>query len=354
MMRDLLKEVARGKRGARDLNQEQALTAAEAIVGRTASPAQIGAFLIAQRIKEESIEELEAFISICRKHAYRSPIQKGIDFAGPYDGRRQSFFATFPTSFLLASAGVPVTMHSTKSLPPKWGVTLLDLLHEIGVHEEQLTRNQSIKIALQTSILSISSEEWCPPFKELRSIREELGLRTIINTVEKLMDYSHSPYLVFGVFHNTFFERMAQVIHKLDYKRALIVQGTEGSEDLFIHRPTRTYFVENGQCRMQVIDPEVYGLDMPVPEVTWTVSEQLRVTEEVLRGEAHMAFYNQVLLNGAVRLHLAERVNSIEEGIYTCKSLLDSGVAWATFLKWREAVLNPESCTPKDVTTVRH
>lgn len=53
-----------------------------------------------------------------------------------------------------------------------------------------------------------------------------------------------------------------------------------------------------------------------------------------------MAFYNQVLLNGAVRLHLAKRVDSIEEGVYTCKSLLDNGIAWANYLKWRDNALN--------------
>ncbi|WP_429369820.1 anthranilate phosphoribosyltransferase [Paenibacillus sp. DS2015] len=353
-MINILKEVARGKRGARDLNDEEALTAAEAIIGNNASPAQMGAFFTAERIKTESVEELEAFVSVCRKYANRTPIQSGIDFAGPYDGRKSSFIATFATAFLLGAAGLPVTMHGTHSLPPKWGVTLLDLLHEIGIQEEQLTSEHAIRIARLTGILCVSSEQWCPPLRELRKIREELGMRTILNTVEKLIDYSHSPYLVYGVFHNTVFERMAKLIHKLDYKQAIIVQGAEGSEDLFIDRPTRTYIVENNQFRMQVIDPETYGLDTLVPEVTWSATEQLRVTEEVLRGESHMAFYNQVLLNGAVRLHLAQRVNSIEEGVYTCKSLLDNGSAWATYLKWREAMLDhKEHPIPQDINPVR-
>lgn len=340
MMIDILKEVARGKRGSRDLTYEEAWIAAEEILGCKASPAQMGAFFAAERIKMESMEELEAFIAVCRTYAYRSPIQAGLDIAGPYDGRKKSFIATFATSFVLTAAGLPVTMHSTSSLPPKWGVTLIDLLHEMGISDELLTKEQTIQVARHTGLLCVSSEQWCPPLKNLRSIREELGMRTILNTVEKLLDYSYSPYLVYGVFHNTFFERMAKVIHKLDYSRALIVQGAEGSEDVYIDRPTRTYIVENGEFRMQVIDPEAYGLDTPVPDVTWNAVEQLRVTEEVLRGEAHMAFYNQVLLNGAVRLHLAKRVDSIEEGVYTCKSLLDNGTAWANYLKWRDTALH--------------
>ncbi|RRJ67426.1 hypothetical protein EHV15_06015 [Paenibacillus oralis] len=186
----------------------------------------------------------------------------------------------------------------------------------------------------------VPAEIWCPPLARLRPIREELGLRSILNTIEKLLDFSQSPYLVYGVYHNTVFDRMAQLIQELDYRRALIVQGTQGSEDLFIDRPTRTYVVDQGTAKLHVIDPETYGLDTPLPETNtpWSAQQQLRVTEAVLRGEAHPAFVNQVLLNGAVRLELTGRAGSVEEGVYTCKALLDSGAAWDVYRRWQEAM----------------
>ncbi|MED4955092.1 anthranilate phosphoribosyltransferase, partial [Paenibacillus macerans] len=186
----------------------------------------------------------------------------------------------------------------------------------------------------------VPAEVWCPPLARLRPIREELGLRSILNTIEKLLDFSQSPCLVYGIYHNTVFDRIAQLIQELDYRRALIVQGTQGSEDLFIDRPTRTYVVDQGSAKLRVIDPETYGLDTPLPEANtpWSAQQQLRVTEAVLRGEAHPAFVNQVLLNGAVRLELAERVSSVEEGVYTCKALLDSGAAWDAYCLWQEAM----------------
>lgn len=341
MITTLLKEVGRGKRGARDLSYEEALDAATWIMSRQASPAQIGAFLIAERIKMESVEELEAFVSVCRKFTHRSDFKGMIDCAGPYDGRKKSFFATFATAFLLGSAGASVTLHGSASLPPKWGVTLQDLLQEMGIEGVGLSRESLLRTAEQTGILYAPSEQWCPPLGELRPIREELGMRTVLNTAEKLMDYGNSPYIAFGVFHNTVFDRMARLMNKLQFRRALIVQGAEGSEDLFINRPTRTYLVENGEAHLHVIDPEVYGLDMPLPQVEdgWSAAQQLRVTEEVLRGEAHMAYTNQVLLNGAVRLWLAAQVNSIEEGLYLCRELLDKGKAWSLYSTWRSLLL---------------
>ncbi|KUP24206.1 anthranilate phosphoribosyltransferase [Paenibacillus sp. DMB5] len=338
-MINLLKEVARGKRGARDLSYDEAVAAAEAILCQTASPVQIGAFLIAERIKLESIEELEAFVAVCRKYARREPVLQGLDCAGPYDGRRNSFIATFPTAFVLAAAGIPVTLHGAAPLPPKWGITLQDIIEASGVRVAGLSRDEAIAAAETSGVLFAQADQWCPPLGALRPLREDIGMRTILNTAEKLIDYSCSPYIVFGIYHNTVFDRISRLIIKLGYSKGLVVQGAEGSEDLFIDRPNRVYTVAEGQAQLDIIDPELLGLETEVPELDWTARLQLQTAEEVLQGGGHMAFYNQTLLNGAARLHLAGKAGSLEEGVYICKHLLDNGRAWRVYEQWRSALL---------------
>lgn len=204
-------------------------------------------------VEAEAAAELEAFVNVCRKYAHRFPMQEGIDLAGPYDGRKSSFIATFATAFLLAADGIPVTMHGSAPLPPKWGITLPLLLQEMGVTSENMTRETSIHAAKLTGVLFAASEQWCSPLRELRTIREELGLRTVLNTIEKLVDYGASPYIVFGVFHNTVFDKTAKLMQKLNYRRALIVQGGEGSEDLFIDRPGLTCLLTTKcHCRLLI------------------------------------------------------------------------------------------------------
>ncbi|MFC4599388.1 anthranilate phosphoribosyltransferase [Cohnella hongkongensis] len=336
-----LKEVGRGKRGARDLTYEESLQAAEEIMSLRATPAQIGAFLMAERIKMESVEELNAFVDACRQAAWReTPLEEGIDCAGPYDGRKKSFYASFACAFVLAAAGLPVTLHGAGSLPPKWGITLHDLLGELGIRPDELPRETIVAAAKRTGLLYAPAERWCPPLGRLRPIREQLGMRTALNTAEKLIDYGRSPYLVFGVYHNTVFDRLSRLMTALEYRKALIVQGAEGSEDLFVDRPTRTYIVERGSASLNVVSPESWGLDTPVPDVEWTAASQIGATEAVLRGEGHLAFMNQVLLNAAYRLHLANRVGSVEEGLYTAKSILEQGRARDTYERWR-ALLQP-------------
>ncbi|WP_138494155.1 anthranilate phosphoribosyltransferase [Paenibacillus pinistramenti] len=336
-----LKEIARGKRGARDLSYEDARHAAECILNGAATPAQTGAFLAAERIKLESVAELEAFVHACRAHARHERLfPENIDFASPYDGRKSSFISTFPAAFLLASAGLPVTLHGSAPLPPKWGITLYDLLGAADIDAGRLTPEDFITAARSSGVLYVHAENWSPRLASLRSLREELGMRTIFNTAEKLVDYGSSPYMTIGIFHNTVFDRTSRLLIKLGYRKALVVQGMEGSEDLFIDRATRVYLVDGEEAAMDVIDPELLGLDTPVPEVEWTAARQLRTAEEVLRGEGHMAFYNQTLLNGAVRLHLAQKAGSIEEGLYICKSLLDKGAAWSAYNDWKSALLS--------------
>lgn len=334
----LLKEVGRGKRGARDLTYEESLQAAREIMTMRATPAQIGAFLVAERIKMESVNELEAFVNVCRELAHREPAANGIDCAGPYDGRNKSFYATFAAAFLLAAAGLPVTLHGTAPLPPKWGITLHDVMRELGIEADGPDKGAFTSAARETGILYADAESWCPPLGRLRPIREQLGMRTVLNTAEKLIDFGRSSSLVFGVYHNTVFDRLSRLAAKLGYSKAMIVQGAEGSEDLHIDRPTRCYLVENGEATLLVVNPEAYGLDTPVPEIAWTPALQARVTETVLRGDGDLAFVNQTLLNAAHRLHLAGRADSVEEALYVCKGLLEAGAAWNVYAKWKSLV----------------
>ncbi|MFP4975780.1 anthranilate phosphoribosyltransferase [Paenibacillus sp. CN-4] len=341
-MINYLKEVARGKRGARDLDYEDALRAASAILDGTSTPAQTGAFLAAQRIKLESIDELEAFVHAIRHRSRREKLFPGaLDCASPYDGRRSSFISTFPAAFVLGSAGVPVTLHGSAALPPKYGVTLGDIMLAGGIPAAALTPDDYIAAARTSGVLYAASEQWCPPLGALRPLRLELGMRTVLNTAEKLADYGRASCLSIGIFHNTVFDRMSRLLVRLGYTRALVIQGQEGSDDVFIDRPTRIYTIENSDASLDVIDPELWGLDTQVPPMDWTPQLQLATAEEVLQGRGHMACYNQTLLNAALRLKLAGAAGSVEEGLYQAKAQLEDGEAWKTYQAWKQALTVP-------------
>lgn len=338
-MIQFLKEVGRGKRGARDLSYEEAVQAAELILSGAATPAQIGAFLMAERIKTESMEEILAFTEICRSRINAHDMEGSLDCAGPYDGRRTSFLATFPAAFVLTACGLPVTLHSSPSLPPKWGITLADVMQELGIRNGAQSRETLIAASKTSGLLYVPTEEWCPDLGRLRPFRIEIGVRSLYNTVEKLLRFSNSPYMAVGVYHGTVFEKVAQLLIQLGIKNGIVVQGMEGSEDVSVSKRTRALLIRNGEFEPFLIDPEQYGLQAELPELEWTPELHLQTALAVLKGEADEPFRNLVLLNSAIRLLITGRAASIEQGIAQAEHALDSGLAWKRYENWREAAL---------------
>jgi len=333
-MERFLKEVARGKRGARDLILDEAREAARLIVDGNATPAQIGSFLVAERIKTESEEEILAFAEALREKARRladfghegkAGPGTGIDCAGPYNGRRNTFFASWPAAFVLAEAGLAVTLHGVREIGPKRGVTLHKMLLVRGIDPDEAPLERLSRAFAETGVGYAPAERLCPPLKNLHDIREQLGVRTVLNTAEKLVDYGCSPFLAMGIFHRTVAERYARVASRLGYERTAVVQGMEGSEDLYIDRPTWTWLAEGDRITAQAIDPERYGLKRDVPGVEWTAGRQMEMAEAVLAGTAPEAYIDMTLLNVAFRLQLAGRVPSMEDGLEWSRSLLFSG-----------------------------
>ncbi|MEC1437856.1 anthranilate phosphoribosyltransferase [Bacillus sonorensis] len=341
-MQQWIKEVARGKRGARDLIYEEARQAAEAIVAGQASAAQIAAFLIAERIKTESPEELLAFTEALRHYAEKLNLSKGIrerviDFAGPFTGRH-SFLATIPASILLAERGIPAFLHSSDSLPPKYGTSSKEVLQKLGIFIGGAA--QAAKTLEQLSIGFAAAEQLCSPFSRLRQIREDIGVRTVLNTAEKLVNFAGSDRLMMGAFHRTAIQKMHPVFTRLSYKEVFIVQGIEGSEDVPVHRGSFVFTIKNGDISSFILNPEAYGLhaDERMLNKPLSAERQAQKIEAVLSGEqsADVEYERkQVIMNTALRYYLFRHCPTIEEGVRIAERQLKEKAGLATLNKWR-------------------
>ncbi|MFO6498531.1 anthranilate phosphoribosyltransferase [Bacillus sp. z60-11] len=342
-MQQWIKETARGKRGARDLTYEEAKEAAEAIMTGKATPAQTAAFLIAERMKTESAEELLAFIEALRNHSKQLPIspeiqEKVIDFAGPYTGRH-SFLATIPVSILLAANGLPSCLHSSDSLPPKYGTSIKEVLNKLGISADACPR-QTANTLEELSIGFTAAEKLCEPFSRIRQIREEIGVRTILNTAEKLINFSNSKKLMLGAFHRTAIQKMHPVFQHLSYQEVFIVQGAEGSEDVPVHRGSFVFTIKDGGITSFILQPEEYGLHVEESRQNKPLSavEQAEKIEAVLFGDdSEDVEYErkQVIMNAALRYFLFGFHPTIEEGIRTAEQQLRDGSGLNILRKWQ-------------------
>ncbi|MDQ0339989.1 anthranilate phosphoribosyltransferase [Caldalkalibacillus uzonensis] len=343
-MQQWIKEVARGKKGARNLTANEALAAAKAIVEGKATDAQLAAFLVAQRLKGETAEELLAFVDTLRKAAPTIKLPellrtKLIDLAGPYNGRN-TFAATVPVALLLADQGLPVLLHSSDALPPKKGTSVKTIVHRLGIQVDQST-SQIAHTLTGVNIGFAWTEKLCPPLQAVRRVREEIGVRTLLNTVEKILNLAQAQAVMVGVFHKTVVETNAAVLRAMGYKQAYIVQGAEGSEDLPVHRTSFVYEVgEEGIERFE-LDPAAYGLKhrKDNDKEKLSADQQVDIIRRLLKGEQseELAYYrDQVLWNAGVRYYLFSHLPSIEEGIELARKQLAEGRGEKRLAIWQD------------------
>jgi anthranilate phosphoribosyltransferase len=347
-MKQFIKEVARGKKGSRDLSYEEATEAAQLIVEGNVTDAQLAALLIAERLKGESADEVIAFVQQFRAASSRinvpSTVQrKLVDFAGPYNGRK-TFAATIPVALLLAEQGTPVYLHSSDSLPPKKGTALKDIVKLLDIPVD-LSAEQVGQSIESTNIGFAWTEKLSPPLALIRRVREEIGVRSFINTVEKALNLADSHSVMVGIFHKTVVDLNVAILRALGFEKSYIVQGAEGSEDLPIHRKSFLYEVTQEDVRSFDLDPEDYGCkhrkDPEKEEIT--LEQQVSIIQRILDGEAseELDYYrNQVLYNAGVRYFLFRHVPSIEEGIALAKQQLQRKKGAAQLQAWRSHLLN--------------
>jgi anthranilate phosphoribosyltransferase len=343
-MQKWLKEVARGKRGSKDLSYEDTLHVARMIIKGEATDAQIAAYFIAQRLKTESPEELLAFIHALQEdsrpfHVSTPVPDRTIDFAGPYNGRN-SYAATVPSTILLADYGIPAFLHSSESLPPKYGVTIKDILDRLGVDTNLSSINLSETIR-ECNLGFAWTEMFCPSLRELRPLREQIGVRTLLNTAEKLLNVTKAKSLVMGAYHRTAINKIYPIFKGLSYENVFIVQGIEGSEDLPVHRNSFIYKLTGDLLDSFIVNPAEYGLLDESYEMTkkLTVQEQSDITVALLSGEKsrhYHYYYNQVLFNTGIRYYLGGVTDTIEEGIEITREQLENQSGLHQLEKWKK------------------
>ncbi|MDC3417974.1 anthranilate phosphoribosyltransferase [Aquibacillus salsiterrae] len=339
-MQQWLKEVARGKRGSKNLSYQETREVANSIITGEATDAQIAAYLVALRLKTESPEELLAFVHMFEEHTTKGSSPEGtIDFAGPYTGRN-SFAATIPSAILLANYGIPTFLHSSDTLPPKYGVSIKEILRNLGVYGS--TQKEDIATSLNEIGQAFAwTEGYCSSLAKLRPIREQIGVRTLLNTVEKLLNISNSNSVMMGAFHRTAIEKIHPIFKDLSFKKVYIVQGLEGSEDLPVHRNSFIYSLTGDSLDSFIVKPADYGVLNKDFDKTKKLSakEQRKIIVSILSGEKvreYEYYYQQVLFNTGIRYYLFGAAPTIEAGIEIAKDQLENFNGIKQLEKWKE------------------
>ncbi len=235
--RELLKKVGSGVHTGKDLTREEAEMATSMMWQGIATPAQIGAFMIAHRIKRPTSAELAGMLDSYDKLGTKISIDRlervPVVFGNPYDGRDRTAPVTPITALMLAAVGTPVIMHGGDRMPTKYGVPLIEIWQKLGVDFSQLSLDRVEQVLAETGIGFVYLPQHFPLAHQLVTYREQIGKRPPFATLELIWSPCvENAHVVAGFVHPPTEDRFKETFSQRGVSSFTTVKGLEGSCDL--------------------------------------------------------------------------------------------------------------------------
>jgi anthranilate phosphoribosyltransferase len=345
--RDLLKHVGSGSHTSRALTRAEAEVATQLMLTQAATPAQIGAFMIAHRIKRPTAEELAGTLdayealgptlpAIAPDSAYR---RSALVLSCPYDGRSRTAPVTPITALVLLAAGVPVVMHGGDRMPTKAGIPLVELWQQLGVDLRSDSLEQAHTLLNHTGLGFVYLPQHFPEAHGLVPYREQIGKRPPFATVELLWSPYAGPHtLVMGFVHPPTEEFARGTFALRGHPSWITVKGLEGSCDLPRSRTAIVGVNHPGQCERLLLHPRDYGFEGDDVDLGDEASLGDRLLD-ILAGHAS-ELAKTALWNAGFYLWQGGVTDSLEAGLAEAQALLSQGQALAQLETLRQYTLD--------------
>jgi anthranilate phosphoribosyltransferase len=327
MIRELLPRLARGDRLAR----EEAASAVHAMVGGGEEPAVVGAFLALLAGRGESEEELLGGAEALRAEAipFAPDVRPLLDTCGTGGDGSGSFNVSTAVAFVAAAAGVPVAKHGNRSVSSRCGSA--DVLEALGARVD-LGPDACETTLRETGFCFLYARRFHPAVGRVAPIRQALGIRTLFNWLGPLANPARATHQLLGISERDRVAVVARVLGQLGVRRALVVHGGGGLDELALEGENHALWVEPGcEPRAVSIDARSLGLK-PAPAEALRGGDAVQNASMVRRlfsGERG-AVRDVVTLNSAAALWVGERVNDLAEGVRVAAQMLDEGKAGRT------------------------
>lgn len=340
--RELLKKVGSGVHTGKDLSREEAATATRMMLLQEATPAQIGAFMIAHRIKRPTSEELagmlDAYDELGPKLQAKShsksvngrqdfPTQPVTVFGIPYDGRSRTAPVTPLTALILASVGVPVVMHGGDCMPTKYGVPLIEIWQGLGVDFSKLTFAQIQELLEKTGLGFVYLPQHFPQAQGLVPYRDQIGKRPPAATMELIWSpYGGDTHIVAGYVHPPTESRFRDTFELRGVAKFTLVKGLEGSCDLPRDRTAIIAVSQpgsNSAFERLLLHARDYGLggsEVPLDSTTQLIAQM----QDVLKGKSSELML-AAIWNGGFYLWRCGICPDLPTGLSKAEALLSKG-----------------------------
>src|SRR6266851_5080106 len=324
MIQDALKKVVE----RRDLSEAEAIAVMTQVMEGEAPPVLVGALLTALRMKGETPAEITGFARVMREKAVRiRPRRDGlVDTCGTGGGRLATFNISTAAAFVAAGAGVPVAKHGNRAMSSSCGSA--DVLEALGVCIG--CSPERVETCVEEAGFGFMfAQAHHPAMKHAAPVRRELGFRTVFNLLGPLTNPAGADAQVIGVFEPGLTELLALALRNLDCRRAFVVYGWDGLDELSTLGRTRVTELKEGAIRTYELTPDELGLPAASAadlEPGGSPEANAAVVRAVLAGHPG-ARREIVLLNAAAALIAGGAAESLREGIERAGAAIDSGAA---------------------------
>ncbi|WP_047152620.1 anthranilate phosphoribosyltransferase [Aneurinibacillus tyrosinisolvens] len=323
MFKEYLSAVASGE----SLSREEARQAMDLIMEGKADPLQIAGFLTALRMKTETVDEIVGFVQTMREKAVHSIIKKGnlLDTCGTGGDGGISFNISTTAAIVAAAGGVRVAKHGNRAVSSKSGSA--DVLEALGV-TITMTPEEANRCLEQTNLCFLFAPQYHQAMKHAVEPRRRLGFRTVFNLLGPLTNPAGADRQLIGIYDRKLGPKVAEVLSEMGVKRALVVAGADGLDEISISEPTHAVELDHGSIRSYKLHPEDLGLPVhPLETIAGGAAEE---NAEIIRGifsGQRGAYRDVTVINAAAAFYVGEQVSSIEEGVRMAEEVLDSGRA---------------------------
>jgi anthranilate synthase/phosphoribosyltransferase len=325
--------------GRESLTVEEAEEVMSQIMGGEATPAQIGAYLMALRMKGETVEEITGSARAMRRSAIMvkpaTPPEELVDTCGTGGDGVGTFNISTTAAFVVAGTGQKVAKHGNRAASSKSGSA--DVLAALGVNLD-LTPEQIADAIDEVGIGFLFAVKHHPAMKHAIGPRRELGVRTIFNALGPLTNPAGAKAQIIGVYDEQLTEPLARVLGQLGSKGAFVVHGHGGLDELTTTGPNKVSRLRNGQVITEILDPAELGFARADPAVLLggTAEENAQITRDVLSGKKDGSRRDVVALNAAAALVAAGKANNLRAGIEMANESIDSGAAMTVLERFIE------------------
>ncbi|HLI11381.1 MAG TPA: anthranilate phosphoribosyltransferase [Alphaproteobacteria bacterium] len=324
-LKALLARVATGK----TLSRKEAELAFDIIMSGNATPSQMGGFLMALRIRGETVEEITGAATIMRAKAQpiKAP-EDAMDVVGTGGDNAGTFNVSTGSALVLAGCGVPVAKHGNRAISSRSGAG--DVLAALGVNLDAPFELVERAIA-EIGIGFMMAPRYHSAMRNVGPTRVELGTRTIFNLLGPLSNPAQVRYYLIGTYAREWTEPMAKVLGNLGAKRAWVVHGSDGLDELTLTGASHVCELKDGKVRSFEVTPAEAGLKIATPAALKGADAEFnaQAMRDMLSGQPG-PFRDFVLYNSAAALIVAGKVDNLRDGVAVASRAIDEGRARAS------------------------